>query len=98
MRKIIAVACLALFMSSTAQAADVTLQIVVPDAWVGRALAATNSVWPDKPANLTQKQWAEYNLRQYLKRVIVEYENRVKKEAALDAANYQDLTEAEALE
>ena len=77
-----------------ASAADVTLNITVPDAWVSDAIATVNSKFPGREeAGMTNKQWTEYQISQWLKGMIVDYRNRTSKETILAAQGYTEITE-----
>jgi hypothetical protein len=77
---------------SSAQSADITLEIVIPDAWVETATDAVDSIWPGRvEAGKTKKQWAEYHIRQWLKEIIVQYKNRKDQETILDAGGYDPI-------
>jgi len=84
--------------ASTAGAADVQLTVTVPDAWVQPTIAAFNSVFPDKPDGTTNKQWVEYQVRQWMKSIVAPYKTRIDREAALEAAGYTETTTDEVLE
>ncbi len=72
---------------STTNAADVELKITVPDAWVAVATAAINSKWP-KPTGITQKKWAETQIRIWLRNIVGAYKRTLDRSAALDAGGY----------
>jgi len=80
--------------ASPVWSADVSLSITVPDAWVQDTIAAINSVFPGREqAGMTNKQWVEHQLRQYLKKIVVMYKNRKGKEDALESVNFTEITE-----
>ena len=68
-------------------AADVELKITVPDAWVDVTIAAINSKWP-KPTGITQKKWAETQIRIWLRNIVGAYKRTLDRSAALDAGGY----------
>ena len=91
MRKILSV--LIVFLSltivapTTLLAADVELKITVPDAWVNIAIAAINSKWP-KPNGISQKRWAETQIRIWLRDIVGAYKRNLDRSTALDAGGY----------
>jgi len=76
-----------LFTFGTAIAADVELKITVPDAWVDVTIAAINSKWP-KPTGITQKKWAETQIRTWLRNIVGAYKRAQDRNTALDAGGY----------
>jgi hypothetical protein len=92
-------AALFLAFASTAGAADVQLTVTVPDAWVDPTIAAINSVFPGREeAGMTNKEWAEYQIKMWLKGIVAPYKTRIDREAALEAAGYEETTSDEVLE
>ncbi|KKM98011.1 hypothetical protein LCGC14_1162200 [marine sediment metagenome] len=76
-----------LFTFSTTNAAGVELKITVPDAWVNITIAAINSKWP-KPDGITQKKWAETQIRIWLRNIVGAYKRNLDRSTALDAGGY----------
>ncbi|KKN36237.1 hypothetical protein LCGC14_0775670 [marine sediment metagenome] len=83
----IAMIVLSLSLATGSSAADVELKITVPDAWVDVTIAAINSKWP-KPAGITQKKWAETQIRTWLRNIVGAYKRNLDRSAALDAGGY----------
>jgi opacity protein-like surface antigen len=81
-------------LSTPAMAADITLEIVIQDAWVARTNAAFNSTFADYPGDgslAEKKVYIENILRQYGKQIVLRYENRKAWEEIKDQY-YQELT------
>ena len=78
---------LSLSFATVSRAKDVELKITVPDAWVNITIAAINSKWP-KPDGITQKQWAETQIRIWLRNIVGAYKRTLDRSAALDAGGY----------
>ncbi|KKM61692.1 hypothetical protein LCGC14_1529210, partial [marine sediment metagenome] len=89
MKKLFMIAMIVLSLSFVAgsRAADVELKITVPDAWVDVTIAAINSRWP-KPNGITQKKWAETQIRIWLRNIVGAYKRNQDRSAALDAGGY----------
>ena len=89
MKKLFMVIMFALSLSlvTGSQAADVELKITVPDAWVDVTIAAINSKWP-KPNGISQKQWAETQIRTWLRNIVGAYKRTLDRSTALDAGGY----------
>ncbi|HDZ15698.1 hypothetical protein LCGC14_2148980 [marine sediment metagenome] len=86
---IIAMIVLSLSLVTGSRAADVELKITVPDAWVDVTIAAINSKWP-KPNGIGQKQWAETQIRIWLRNIVGAYKRTLDRSTALDAGGYVD--------
>ena len=91
MKKLFMIGMIVLSLSFVAspQAADVELKITVPDAWVDVTIAAINSKWP-KPNGISQKQWAETQIRTWLRNIVGAYKRTLDRSTALDAGGYVD--------
>ncbi len=85
----IAMFVLSLSLVTNSQAADVELKITVPDAWVDVTIAAINSKWP-KPNGISQKRWAETQIRIWLRNIVGAYKRILDRSSALDAGGYVD--------
>ena len=83
----IAMIILSLSLVTGSQAADVELKITVPDAWVNITIAAINSRWP-KPDGITQKKWAETQMRIWLRNIVGAYKRAQDRNTALNAGGY----------
>ncbi len=78
---------LSLSLVTGSQAADVELKITVPDAWVAVTTAAINSKWP-KPDGITQKKWAETQIRTWLRNIVGAHKRAKDRITAMDAGGY----------
>ena len=78
---------LTIIAPTTLLAADVELKITVPDAWVNITIEVINSKWP-KPDGINQKQWAETQMRTWLRNIVGAYKRNRDQSAALDAGGY----------
>jgi TPP-dependent trihydroxycyclohexane-1,2-dione (THcHDO) dehydratase len=82
MRKII-LALAFLAVAATAMAADVSLTITIPDAYVTRTADALLKEFPDCGLeSLTAKQCAEKHIKEYLKKIVRKQERITAREAA----------------
>ena len=89
MKKLLMIGMIVLSLSlvTGASAADVELKITIPDAWVDVTIAAVTSKWP-KPDGITQKKWAETQIRTWLRNIVGAYKRAQDRSAALDAGGY----------
>ncbi|HDZ13537.1 hypothetical protein LCGC14_1273430 [marine sediment metagenome] len=67
--------------------ADVALKIIVPDAWVDITIEAITSRWP-KPDGVTQKKWAETQIRIWLRNIVGAHKRAKDRITAMDAGGY----------
>jgi hypothetical protein len=97
MKKLFLVCIIALIVSfaGSAIAADVTLQIKVPSAWVPATVAAITDMYPippewrtGQPQGVRVKTWTEYQIRAWLRNIVAPYRTKLDKEAALAASEY----------
>jgi len=85
---------------STVKAADVTLSIVVPDAWITATINAVKDKWP-MPADwypgeaegVRIKLWTEHQMRAWLRNIVAPYKNELDRAAALAAGGYVSLND-----
>ncbi|KKM27265.1 hypothetical protein LCGC14_1576480 [marine sediment metagenome] len=89
MKKLLLIGMIVLSLSfvTGSRAADVELKITVPDAWVDVTIAAINSKWP-KPNGISQKQWAETQIRIWLRNIVGAYKRAQDRNTALNAGGY----------
>jgi hypothetical protein len=84
-----------LWIVSLALAADVHLQVTVPDAWVSDTAAAIDWKFPGRPNNWGPKRWAEYQIRQWLRGIVAEYRTKDDADDILDAQGYVETLPAD---
>ncbi len=89
MKKIFMIGMIVLSLSlvTGSRAADVELKITVPDVWVDVTIAAINSKWP-KPDGISQKQWAEAQIRAWLRNIVGAYKRNQDRITAMNAGGY----------
>lgn len=74
-------------------AADVTLEVTIPDAWVVIASEAIDNRFEGRTeSGMTIKQWAEYQIKEWLKDIIVPYKNNKSQLDAADNCGHVDIT------
>lgn len=71
-----------LLLASNVFAADVTLNIVIPDAYVSRAAAAFEAQYKCSSKGLNPKQCAEKMIRDKIKAIVKAYEKKEASKAA----------------
>lgn len=74
-------------------AADVVLEVTVPDAWVARASAAVLSQPICTELGLNAKKCAEYLMRKRLKQYVVDYDNKTNQELTNQTQGFVEITE-----
>ena len=97
---VFAVIALVISCALPTRAADVTLSILVPDAWVAPTIAAIKDKWPmpvDWYPGETQgvriKLWTEHQMRIWLRNIVAPYKNEQDRIAALTASGYTPIND-----